>query len=45
MFTPKKDAVTFSLSELKRMKDEELVSQKTLSALREKAESLLKKPL
>ena len=45
MFTPKKDAVTFSLSELKRMKDEELVSQKTLSALREKADSLLKKPL
>ena len=45
MFEPKKDAVSFSLSELKRMKDESLVSADTLKALRGKAESMLDKPL
>ena len=45
MFEIKKDAVSFSLSELKRMKEEELVSKETLDALKEKAESCLDKPL
>ncbi len=45
MFEIKKDAVSFSLSELKRMKDERLVSKDTLEALRKKADSMLTKPL
>lgn len=45
MFEIKKDAVSFSLSELKRMKDEGLVSKETLDALRRKADGILTKPL
>ena len=45
MFEPKKDAVSFSLTELKKMKDEGLVSKEALEALRHKADGILTKPL
>ena len=41
MFNPKKDAVTFSLTELKRMKDEGRVPAPALEALRKKADEHL----
>ena len=44
-FNIKKDAVTYSLTELKRMKDEGLVSPDTLAALRREADELMEKPV
>ena len=45
MFEIKKDAVSYSLAEIKRMKDEGLVAKETLEALRNKADGYLKKPV
>ena len=45
MFEIKKDAVTYSLAELKKMKDEGLVAKETLEALRKKADGYLNKPV
>ena len=44
MFNPKRDAVTFSLTELKRMKDEGKVSKPLLEELRKKADEILDLP-
>ena len=44
-FNIKKDAVSYSLSEIKRMKDEGLVPTETLEALRKKADECLERPL
>ena len=41
MFNPTKDAVTFSLQELKRMKDENLAPESALAALRKRADEYL----
>ena len=44
-FNIKKDAVTYSLAGLKKMKDEGLVPKETLEALRKKADECLERPL
>ena len=44
MFNPKKDAVTYSLTELKKMKDGGEVSRGLLEELKRRAEELLDKP-
>ena len=43
MLEIKKDAVSYSLAELKRMKDEGLVACETLDALRAKADEMMKR--
>lgn len=43
MFNPKKEAITFSLTELKRLKDEKLVPKEALDALRVSADKWLEK--
>ena len=45
MFEIKKDAVSYSLAQIKRMKDEGVLDEKTLASLREKAEKLMEKPV
>ena len=45
MFEIKKDAVTYSLAEIKKMKDEGLVPKEALDALRKKADGYLNKPV
>ena len=44
-FNVKKDAVTYSLSELKRMRDEGVVPTETLDALRREADRMMAKPI